>query len=217
MVMNNNIVDISQIAFLDMLREMIAMAGPAVTKGTLIRLATKAGKHLKAVAFNSWDDFLAAVETAMNPIAITEGPATHFGNGLFGLKACPFAGAISNYKNTFGSLPESYSLVTGEFNKPGPGTDSIRVGNGAGVSPFCSVHQPMRAAASQQITVGGKPLEAHQLGCKSAAGNLGFAQRWIGEGGWTEDAVRKVLESNMCCYAIKVRDPGMLSEEKVAG
>ena len=70
MVTNTNIIDIAQIAFLDMLREMIAMAGPAVTKGTLIRLATKAGKQLKALAFGSWDDFLAAVETATNPIAL---------------------------------------------------------------------------------------------------------------------------------------------------
>jgi hypothetical protein len=206
MVTNTGIIDISQIAFLDMLREMIAMAGPAVTKGTLIRLATKAGKQLKAVAFDSWNEFLAAVETATNPIAVAEGPATHYGNGLFGLKACPFAGAISNYKNTFGALPETYASVTSEFNKPGPGTDSIRVGNGAGVSPFCSVHQPMRATAARQITVGGKPLEAQQLGCKSAAGSLGIAKRWIEEGGWSEDAVRKVLENNMCCYAVKVKD-----------
>lgn len=204
--MNNGMVDISQIAFLDMLREMIAMAGPAATKGTLIRLATKAGKQLKPVAYASWQEFLAAVEAADNPIAQTEGVATHYGDGLFGLKACPFGAAIATYKGTFGALPESYASVTAEFNKPGPGTDPIRVGNGAGVSPFCSVHQPLRAAAAQQITVAGKPLSARQLGCKSAAGGVGLAKRWIEESGCTEDAVRKVLENNMCCYVVRTSD-----------
>jgi hypothetical protein len=135
-----------------------------------------------------------------------EGKARHYGDGLFGLRACPFSGAITDYKDTFGPLPETYSSVTREFNKPGPGTDPLRVGNGAGVSPFCSVHQPLRAAAAQQITVAGKALVARQLGCKAASGVVGIAKRWLDEGGWSEETVRKILADNMCCYAIKVTD-----------
>jgi hypothetical protein len=200
----NGTIDIAHVAFLDILREMIAVTGAAATKGTLIRIATKAGKQLQAIDFPTWDDFLASVEAAANPMARVEGMAKHYGNGLFGLKACPFAGAISGYRDTFGALPESYGTVTGEFNKPGPGTDPLHVGHGAGVSPFCSVHQPLRAVAAQRITVGGKPLEVRQLGCKAASGAIGLAKRWLDEAGVAEESVRKVLEENMCCYSVKV-------------
>lgn len=200
----NGTIDIAHVAFLDMLREMIAVTGAAATKGTLIRIATKAGKQLQAIDFATWDDFLASVEAAANPMARVEGMAKHYGNGLFGLNACPFAGAIAGYKDAFGALPESYATVTGEFNKPGPGTDPLHVGQGAGVSPFCSVHQPLRAVAAQRITVGGKPLEVRQLGCKAASGAIGLAKRWLDEAGVAEDSVRRVLEENMCCYSVKV-------------
>jgi hypothetical protein len=202
--MDGKIVDIAQIAFLDMLREMISLGGAPLTKGALIRLSTGAGKRMKAVSFASFDEFVASIAVAENPITAIEGPAQYHGQGLFGLKCCPFAPAIATYRSVFEALPESFGTVTTEFNRPGPGTDPIRVGNGAGVSPFCAVHQPLRVAAAQRIEVGGAMLDVYQLGCKSAAGHIGIAARWLEEGQWSEAKVRDILSDSMCCYGVKI-------------
>lgn len=202
--MTQNIIDIAQVAFLEMIKEMIAVTGAPATKGALIRLSTKAGKQLTRMEFMTFEDFVASIGGNGNPISTTEGQATYLGEGLFGLVTCPFAGAIANYVRVFGALPDSYAGVTAEFNKPGPGTDPIRVGNGSAVSPFCSVHQPMRSTAASQILIGGHPLVVFQLGCKSAKGAKALSERWIAEGGWSAEAVSRTLDTHMCCYGVKV-------------
>lgn len=202
--MEDKILDIAHISFLEMIRAMNEQVGPASTKGTLLRIAVKAGGKLAPADFPSLDAFVNAAGDVTNPVTKIEGKAVHVGDGVFGLPHCPFAASISNFKSVFGSLPETFVQVTNEYNKPTPITDELRVGNGAGVSPFCSVHQPMRAAAGKQITIGGKPIVIYQLGCKSGSGAKGFAERWIAEFGCPKDVVDKVLDTNMCCYGVKV-------------
>lgn len=202
--MEHKVVDIAPIAFLDILQELIAIAGAPLAKGTLIRLSTSAGKRLKPSDYATFDDFVASSASISNPIAAVEGPAQYYGEGLFGLNECPFAPAIAGYRSVFEALPESFGSVTTEFNRPGPGTDPIHVGNGAGVSPFCAVHQPLRAAAAKRVRIDGNTLDVYQLGCKSATGHIGIARRWLEEGLWSETKVLDVLSSNMCCYGIKL-------------
>ena len=204
-MVENKILDIAHVSFLEMIRAMAQQTGAAATKGTLVRIATAGGAKMESVDFPSIEAFAASIEAIANPITKVEGKATHLGDGLFGLPTCPFAESIGNYKMMHGAMPAIFSDVTAEFNKPGPQTDSLRVGNGAGVSPFCSVHQSLRSSLGTKITIGGKPIDVYQLGCKSDAGAKGFADRFIEEGGWPKEVVDKTLDENMCCYGVRVQ------------
>jgi hypothetical protein len=203
---DENILDIAHISFLDMIKVMITLSGAASAKGTLIRNAIKTADRIAETDYPTFDAYLAAIENATNPITIIEGKATHMGNFVFGLKNCPFGPSIKNYTKVFEKLPEGFADFTAEFNKPSNVTDQYRVGEGAGVSPFCSVHQPMRSSFAEKITIGGKKIQVVQLGCKSGGGKKGFAEKWLKESGVAKELVDKVLDNHMCCYALKVLD-----------
>jgi hypothetical protein len=198
------ILDIAHISFLDMIKIMITLSGSASAKGTLIRNAISTSEKITDVDYPAFDDYLAAIESATNPITVIEGKATHQDDFVFGLKSCPFGPSIKNYLEVFEKMPDGFADFTEEFNKPAKITDQYRVGEGAGVSPFCSVHQPMRSAIAEKIKIGGKKIEVYQLGCKSGAGKKGFAEKWISETGVSRDVVDKVLDNHMCCYCLKV-------------
>jgi len=198
------ILDIARISFLNMIKEMITLGGVASAKGNMIRNALACAGKIKEIDYPDFDAFVEAIKKATNPITVIEGKAEHTGDGVFGLPACPFAPAIGNYTEVFGSLPEGYAEFTAEFNKPGPATARYRIGEGAGVSPFCAVHQPLRSAIGDKITIGGKKVTVTQLGCKSGAGKKGFADRLIEEAGVDKAVVDAVLDNHMCCYHVKV-------------
>ncbi len=203
---NGKILDIAHISFLDMIKVMITLSGAANAKGTLIRNALKTAEKIPDVKYASFDEYLSTIESATNPISMIEGKSSHEGNFVFGLKLCPFGPSIKNYTQVFEKLPEGFVDFTSEFNKPSSITDQYRVGEGAGVSPFCSVHQPMRSAFAEKIKIGDKKMRIYQLGCKSGAGKKGFAEKWIKESGISKDVVDKVLDSNMCCYYVKMTE-----------
>jgi len=198
------ILDIAHISFLDMIKVMITLTGAASAKGTLIRNAIKTAERISEVDYPSFDAYLAAIESASNPITVIEGKATHQGSHLFGLKVCPFAQSIKSYTAVFEKLPDGFADFTAEFNRPSNTTDQYGVGEGAGVSPFCAVHQPMRSAFAEKIRIGGRRIRVYQLGCKSGGGKKGFAEKWIKETGVARDVVDRVLDSHMCCYALRV-------------
>ena len=199
-----NILDIAHISFLDMIKVMITMSGAASAKGTLMRNAIKTAERIAETDYPTFEAYCAAIESATNPITIIEGKATHAGNFVFGLKNCPFGPSIKNYTKVFEKLPDGFADFTAEFNKPSGSTDQYRVGEGAGVSPFCSVHQPMRSAFAEKIKIGGKKIQITQLGCKSGGGKKGFADKWIAESGVAREVVDKVLDNHMCCYCLKI-------------
>lgn len=200
----NGILDIAHISFLDIIRASIAQLGAAPTKGMLIRNAMATAEKIPKQDFEDLDSFVASIDTADNAITQVEGKAVHFGKGLFGLPTCPFASSIGDYKSVHGGLPDDYQKITDDYNKAGAITSQLKVGHGAGVSPFCAVHQPLRSALKDQISIGGHAISILQLGCKSGSGAVGLATQWIDETEFSEDDVKKVLDDNMCCYAIKV-------------
>ncbi len=200
------ILDIAHISFLDMIKTIIKISGAASAKGVLIRNALATAEKTDVVEQNSLNDYIAAIEEATNPITRIEGKATHSGDMIFGLEKCPFETSIKNYKDVFKDMPEGYADFTAEFNKSSPITDKYRVGEGAGVSPFCSVHQPLRSALAEKIRIGGKKLSITQLGCKSAAGFMGLAEKWLKENDVDHGVVNNILENNMCCYQLKIVD-----------
>ena len=200
------ILDMAHVSFLDMIKVMITMSGAANAKGTLIRNALSTADKIEEVDYDTFEDYLAAIENATNPIAMVEGKSTHAGEYVFGLKNCPFGPSIENYTTVFEKLPDGYADFTEEFNKPSRVTDMYRIGEGAGVSPFCSVHQPMRSAVAEKITIGGKKIKIYQLGCKSGSGKKGFADKWIEATGVNREVVDKVLDNHMCCYFLTIEE-----------
>ncbi|HET8541009.1 MAG TPA: hypothetical protein VFL83_14140 [Anaeromyxobacter sp.] len=196
--------DIAHISFLDMIKVMITLSGAASAKGTLIRNAIKTADRIAEVDYPTFEAYLAAIESAASPITMIEGKAAHVGSRVFGLRLCPFGPSVQSYTAVFEKLPDGFADFTAEFNKPSATTDQYRVGEGAGVSPFCSVHQPMRSAFAEKIRIGGKKLRVYQLGCKSAGGKKGLAEKWIREAGVPREVVERVLDQHMCCYAVKV-------------
>jgi len=203
---NSGTVDIAHISFLDMIKLLITLSGPANAKGTLIRNALNTAEKIDATEYADFNAYLSAIEDSTNPITKIEGKAVHSGDFVFGLPACPFAASIKNYLSIFGALPESYADFTAEFNKTTQITNKYHVGEGAGVSPFCAVHQPLRSALGEKIKIGGKNITIYQLGCKSGSGVKGIADKWVEETGVSKDIVDKVLDNNMCCYYLKILD-----------
>jgi len=183
---------------------MITQMGAASAKGTLIRNALMTAERISEIDYPTFNDYLQAIENSTNPITQIEGKATHVGESVFGLEKCPFAESIKNYNEVFKGLPASYAEFTAEFNKPSPVAQKYRVGAGAGVSPFCSVHQPMRSAIGGRISIRGKKIEVYQLGCKAGSGKKGFADELIKATGVPKDVVDKILDNHMCCYYIKI-------------
>ncbi len=200
------ILDIAHISFLDMIKSIITLSGPASAKGILIRNALATAEKTEKVEYSTLEEYIAAIEDSSNPITRIEGTSTHCGDMVFGLEKCPFECSINNYKEVFKDMPEGYASFTAEFNKSSPITNKYRVGEGAGVSPFCSVHQPLRSAIADKIKIGGKRISISQLGCKSAAGVKGIAQKWLDESGIHLDKVYEILENNMCCYHVKIEN-----------
>lgn len=203
---DSEILDIAHISFLELIKSAISQTGPAAAKGMLVRNAVSAGEKMAKADFASMDDFVASIEKVENPITKAEGKAVHLGKGLFGLPSCPFSPSIKNYKAVHGEMPSDFEALTEEINKEGGIGDKYRIGSGAGVSPFCAVHQPLRSVLGGNITIGGKPIAIYQLGCKSGAGAKGLASKWIAETGFSADEVSKVLDDHMCCYAIVVQE-----------
>lgn len=195
--------DAGHFSFLELIRVLFTTAGPSFAKGALVKTGINAAKSAKEVEFATMDEFIASIDQVDNPIAQFEGRARHYGDGVFGLPACPFAASIKTYVSVAGGLPAEYKEVTAEMNKPSGITEKLRVGAGAAVSPFCGVHQPIRSELGQRIRVGGKALQVYQLGCKSGSGVKGIADHWLSETGVSRETVDKILDDNMCCYLVR--------------
>ncbi len=200
-----DILDIAHLAFLEMIREAIKTTGGAAAKGQLMRKALNIAEEIPEVEYESLDEWEKAVNAKENPITKVEGISKREGN-IFYLPACPFAPSIKTYKELFEKLPEEYPQLVQEYNKPSRVSDELKVGQGAGVSPFCAIHQPLRAAIGKRIKVGGKKVKIYQLGCKSGDGKKGFADKFIGEFGANKDTVDKLLDKAMCVYGVKIEE-----------
>ncbi len=202
----NKILDIAHISFLDMIKTLIKLSGAASAKGIMVRNALATAEKTEEVEYASFEEYVEAIDNETNPITQIEGKSTHCGEMVFGLEKCPFETSINNYKEVFKDMPEGYGAFTKEFNKSSNITTQYKVGEGAGVSPFCSVHQPLRSALADRIKISGKKISISQLGCKSAAGSKGFANKWIELNNVDPQKVEEILESNMCCYHLKIED-----------
>ena len=203
--MEKKAIDLSHLVFMELIRTIISTVGVSAAKGSLMRIAIQAGEQSMACDFPDFQSFYESMDSFDNPISRLEGRAQYLGNGLFGLPECPFSSLLGHYSDFYGSSPQGFESLADEFNKKSKVSDKYRVGTGAAVGPFCVFHQPMRSQVGAQITIGGKKIEIFQLGCRSSGGKKGCSQEFINEFGCSLEDVEKVLDTNMCCYGVKVR------------
>jgi hypothetical protein len=197
--------DAGHLSFLELVRVITTVAGPAFASGALLKTGAGIARRAKPLEYPNFDAFVAAIAAGNDAIASFEGKARHYGGGVFGLPTCPFANSVKTYKSYVGNLPEEYASVTDHFNRPSPTTEKLQVGHQAGVSPFCCVHQTLRSAIADHISVGGRPLVVYQLGCKSGSGVRGIADKFLQATGISHEQVGKVLDENMCCYFVTIQ------------
>ncbi len=198
-----SILDIAHITLLETIRETIVSMGGPATKGTLMRRAIRIAEELPKVEYESLDAWEEAVNAQTHPITRIEGVAIRDG-AIFTLPQCPFASSISTYKELFQGMPEEYSQIVAEYNKPGRFTNELRVGYGSGVSPFCAIHQPFRSAAGKKIKVGGNDIQVIQLGCKGGDGKKSVSDELCQIAGVNPETVEKHLDNGMCVYMVKI-------------
>ncbi len=196
--------DAGHFSFLELLRALNEFAGPGAAKVMLMRVGTRAAAEVPERVYATLEEFIESIKEMGNPISQFEGEAQYCGDGIFALPKCPFTKAIASYKSVKGELPEDYGEITATLNKPGASSDAMRIAEGAAVSPFCGVHQPIRSALGGRIKIGGHQLKVYQLGCKSGAGKKGLAHRWIKEAKLDPDIVERLLDENMCCYCFRL-------------
>jgi hypothetical protein len=198
-----DILDIAHLAFLESIRESIVGTGPAAAKGHLMRRAVYISQQIPETEYESLDEWESAVKTLTHPITRIEGPSIRDGN-IFVLPVCPFSPSIKTYKELFQKLPGEYARLVEEYNRPGRTAADLYVGYGSGVSPFCAIHQPLRAAIGKRIKVGGKTVQIVQLGCKGGDGKKAIAGELCDAAGVNRETVEKYLEKGACVYAVKV-------------
>lgn len=198
-----SILDIAHITLLETIREtIISMGGPA-TKGTLMRRAINIAEQLPEFDYESLDAWEDAVNDQTHPITRIEGLAIRDGF-IFTLPQCPFALSIKTYKELSENLPEEYSQIVEEYNKPSRFTDELMVGHGSGVSPFCAIHQPLRSAAGKKIKIGGNDIQVIQLGCNGGDGKKSISGDLCQIAEVDCKTVEKHLDNGMCVYMVKI-------------
>ncbi|RME67522.1 MAG: hypothetical protein D6778_03160 [Nitrospirae bacterium] len=200
-------VDIGHVSLIELIKVMSESTGASNTKGTLIRLAMNIAREYPEAEFKDLEDYITSLNNGgTNPISSVEKEIEHLGNGVFGIKVCPFGATINSFMSLFSELPGNFKEFTEEYNKPGPATRALRVGEGSGVSPFCAIHQPFRSAVAERIKINGAQAKVYQLGCKSGSGKKAISEHWCNEAGISPEEVEKILDKYVCCYAIKTEN-----------
>jgi hypothetical protein len=200
-----SLLDIAHITLLETIRETIVNMGGPATKGTLMRWALHIAEELPEKEYESFDAWDAAVKDQTHPITRIEGDSVR-DRSIFTLPVCPFAQSITTYKELYHRMPEEYSQIVEEYNKPGEFTRELMVGYGSGVSPFCAIHQPFRSAAARKIKVGGDHIQAIQLGCKGGDGKKSVSDELCQIAGVDRETVENHLDDGMCVYMVKTME-----------
>lgn len=122
---------------------------------------------------------------------------------LVTIDCCPFEQAIANYLKLLGGFPGEYEELTDEFNKSSDLNEELKIGNGSASSPFCVMHQTLRAASSTKIVVGGEAIKFVHMGCKSALNKIDMSSKFLEEENISPAEIKQLLKQYQCCFLIK--------------
>lgn len=190
-------------SFLETLRVLYKSGGARYAADAIMATGASAARGEDTRAYDSIEAFYVALEHGDTTINAFEGRSRHFGDGVFGLPGCPFAEPLRSYAAAQGD-PREFREITEQMNRSSPLTRRMRVGEGSAVNPFCVLHQPVRSAMGERITVCGRPVLVYQLGCRARSGDAKLAERWLEVTKVDRALVHAVLEQHACCFCVRL-------------
>lgn len=182
-----------------LLQTITELMGPEMAKGSLERVGEAiAEKLFQKFGLDSLlvGDLKDLAKTA-NPLKFFDDTLETQGDKLYVIERCPFIREVRDFLEVNKEMPPLLSEIVEIYN---------REGLGYAVSPFCIIHQTLRAKLVHAIRVGGQDVEYLQLGCKAPSGKIKLADQNIKKVGSSDVAVQDILKARACCYAI-VRKP----------
>lgn len=195
--------DISHVFFLELIRDFKNNLGASMAIRQMTKRVLDFAKHLPNQHFPDREAFWTALKQGELVINFWDTGIKVHAHDLVTIDKCPFEQAINNYQKLWGGLPNEYIELTEEYNKPSELNEKLKIGCGSGSSPFCAMHQPLRAVSSQKIVVGDKPIQFIQLGCKAGHSKIDISKKFLEAEGIEENEVRELLQQYQCCFLIK--------------
>ncbi len=178
-----------------LLQTITELMGPEMAKGSLERVGEAIAERLLQKfgkdSLNVSD--LKDLAKSTNPLKFFDDTLEAQGDKLYVIERCPFIREVRDFLEVNKEMPPLLSEIVEIYN---------REGLGYAVSPFCIIHQTLRAKLVHEIKVGGKDVEFLQLGCKAPSGKIKLADLNIKKVGSSDIAVQEILKSRACCYAI---------------
>ena len=199
---STTIQDITHLALNAALIDAITGMGGIATKGSLMRQAIKIAERIPEVNYTDFGACEAAFNSQNHPISKFEGVPIRDGS-IFILPQCMFAQTINTYLEFNEKLPDEFTKVVKEYNKPNRLTKELMIGQGTGVSPFCVLHQTLRSASGKKVRIDNDQVQVIQLGCKSVDGEKSISDELCWSAGVNRETVDKHLDNGMCVYMIK--------------
>ncbi len=178
-----------------LLQTLTELMGPEMAKGSLERVGEAiAEKLLQKFGMDSLHvaDLKDLLKTA-NPLKFFDDTLQMQDDKLYVIERCPFIREVRDFMEVNKEIPPLLTEIVEIYN---------REGLGYAVSPFCIIHQTLRAKLVKEIKVGGKDVDFFQLGCKSPSGKIKLADQNIMKLGSSESTIQDVLKTRACCYAI---------------
>ncbi len=178
-----------------LLQTITELMGPEMAKGSLERvgeaIAEKLLQKFGADSLHVVD--LKDLTKNANPLKFFDDTLEAHGGMVYVIERCPFVREVRDFLELNKEMPPLLSEIVEIYN---------REGLGYAVSPFCIIHQTLRAKIVHEIKVGDKGVEFLQLGCKAPSGKIKLADQNIKKVGSSDTAVQDILKSRACCYAI---------------
>ncbi len=178
-----------------LLQTITELMGPEMAKGSLERVGEAiAEKLLQKFGVDSLHVAdLKDLTNNANPLKFFDDTLQMQDGKLYVIERCPFIREVRDFMEVNKEMPPLLTEIVEIYN---------REGLGYAVSPFCIIHQTLRARLVKEIKVGGKDVNFFQLGCKAPSGKIKLADQNITKLGSSDAAIQEVLKTRACCYAI---------------
>ena len=147
---SNSLVDVSAFLFLEDIADKQGEGGMA---SYLISLASSLAKSMPEEEYETWDDFLTALQNGQSILSTFE-KITLVTKNCIATEPCPFERGLKEYAKRIGKLNPQHYQVAEYFN--------ATVHPGA-LNTCCVIHETYRTFAAERIRVGGKQVRVAQI------------------------------------------------------
>ena len=191
---NNPFVDVAAYLFLE---DIADKQGASGLNSYLMSLATSLAKSMPSEEYETWEQFLEALNNGESILTAFEEAATLTPNCVI-TNECPFTKGWFEYTKRIGTFSKIHTDVAEYYNatvKP------------CTVNSMCVVHQTYRNAAAERITVGGKKLHCATIAAVWCDGSRKIVpDEWkfilLEKAGITNTMLNMVLRNNADVWVV---------------